>query len=71
MHTALDIPVAVAHLAVGSDREDVSATSNFDAMPPGCRRQRVGDGAHAADRDVPVTGAAAEQVVQEADVLSQ
>ena len=34
-------------------------------------RKRVGDRAHAADRHVPVAGAAADEVVEEADVLAQ
>ena len=35
------------------------------------RSQRTADRSHAADRDVPIAGAAAQQVVQEAHVLRQ
>ena len=36
-----------------------------------CRGQRSADRAHAADRHVPIAGAATQQVIQEADVLQQ
>ena len=58
-------------LAAGVDRDDLGAGHQLGAGGDRRRGQPVGDRAHAADRHVPVAGAAADEVVEEADVLGQ
>ena len=60
------------HLARRGRRDsDLGAGEDVGAGRRGRAGQRVGDRTHAADRHVPVAGAAADEVVEEADVLAQ
>ena len=58
----------VVDLAVGGDAGDLGAGDDLRARLERGPPERAADGAHAADRDVPVPGAAADDVVQEAAV---
>ncbi len=62
---------AIAHVTVRGDRDSFRAGHYFGAVSGGGGGQPRGHRTHATDRDVPVTGAAAEQVIEEADVLGQ
>ncbi len=62
---------AVPHVTVRVDGVNVCTRDDFGAVPGRRRGERAADRAHASDRDVPVAGAAAEQVIQEAHVLRQ
>ncbi len=61
----------VAHLAVGGDRRNLRPGDDLGAVPASGRLQCAGDCSHSTDRNVPLAGAAAEQVVEQADVLGQ
>ena len=66
--------VAPAHrhaVGGGLDRDDLGAAAQLGAGAARGRLQRAGHGAHAADRHVPVAGAVADHVVEEAAVLAQ
>ncbi len=60
---------AVAHASGGVDRRHFSAGEDGGARVTGGPLQFPGHRPHAADRHVPVARAAADQVVQEANVL--
>ena len=62
---------AMAHLTGRVDGVNLCTREDFGTVPGRRRGQRAADRAHAADRDVPVAGAAAQQVVQKAHVLRQ
>jgi hypothetical protein len=62
---------AIPHLTVRVDGVNLCTRENFGAMTGSRRGQCAADCAHAADRDVPVTGAAAKQVIEETHVLRQ
>ncbi|CAO0833571.1 hypothetical protein SMICM17S_13273 [Streptomyces microflavus] len=57
--------------AVGLDPGRLVPYADLGARRPGGLGEGVGEGAHAADGDVPVTGSAADHVVEEAPVLEQ
>ena len=59
------------HLAVGGDRGHLGVGAQVGPGLPSRALELGADAAHAADRDVPVAGAAADHVVQEAAVLAQ
>ena len=63
--------VAVVHGAAGPDGGDVRGGQDGRAGVARGPLQLAGDRAHAADRHVPVPRPAADQVVEEADVLLQ
>ncbi|GAB7142945.1 hypothetical protein LRC484719_15330 [Mycobacterium riyadhense] len=63
--------MAVTHLPVWVDGENVCAGGNFGTMAGGRGGQARRHRAHAADGDIPVSGAPAEHVVQKANVLPQ
>src|SRR5690242_12182821 len=55
----------------GVDGRDLGAGDDRRAGRDRCCRKGVRECSHAADGDVPVTGAATDEVVEEADVLTQ
>ena len=71
VHPALLVAKAIAHLAIGVDAVNLCTRDDFGAMAGRGSGQRAADRAHAADRYIPVAGAAAQQVIQEAHVLHQ
>ena len=62
---------AITHLAVRIDRVNLCARDDFGAVAGRRGSQRSAHRTHAADRHVPIAGAAADQVIQETDVLLQ
>ncbi|CNZ40079.1 Uncharacterised protein [Mycobacterium tuberculosis] len=61
----------VAHRTVWIKGENVCTGDYFGAVAGSCRGQGRGHRPHAADWDVPDSGAPTDQVIQEADVLHQ
>ena len=70
-HPMLPAVEGVAHLTLRFDRVNLCTGGDFGTMPGGCRCECPADRTHAADRHIPFAGAAAQQVIQEADVLQQ
>ena len=61
--------VAVVHRAAGPDGRDLGRRQDGGAGFAGGALELARDRPHAADGNIPVTGSAAQEVVQEADVL--
>ena len=68
---ALRVVSADLDLAVGADRGHLGVGAQFGPGTPGGALQLGADAAHSADGNIPVPGAAADHVVEEAAVLSQ
>ena len=68
------LPLPPARQVTSPPGSTATTSAPVTSSAPGGDRgtgQPVGDGAHAADRHVPVAGPAADEVVEEADVLGQ
>ena len=67
----LVVVMAVAHLTVRVDGVNLCVGDDFGAVTGCDNGQRRADRPHAADRDVPFPDSAADQVIEETDVLLQ